>query len=75
MDVKSIFASKTIWGAVIMLAPTIAGLLGLNLTSADATAAVDHASGIVNNVIEVVGFFMVLWGRMTATKAVTLTGK
>lgn len=72
MDVKSIFASKTIWGGIIMIAPTIAQLLGLNLSAADATEAVTRGTSLVNGAIEAFGFFMVLWGRMTATKTVRL---
>ena len=75
MDVKSIFASKTIWGGVIMIAPTIAQLLGLNLSAADAADAVARGTSLVTGLIETVGLFVVIWGRMTAKKAVTFTGK
>ena len=70
MDVKSIFASKTIWGAIIGIAPTVLGHLGLN--AADATQAVGHAQTIVNDLVQAIGFGMVVYGRWTATKAVKL---
>ena len=74
-DVKSLFASKTFWGAIIMFAPTVASVFGLNMTAQDATDAVGHVQTTVTAVVETVGFLTVLWGRMTATKIATITGK
>lgn len=70
MDFKSVFASKTIWGAIVMIVPTILGLFGI--TAAESAQAVNHVTTIVSHGVELVGFVMVLWGRLTATKALKL---
>lgn len=67
-DSKSFLASKTIWGAVVMLLPTIAGYLGLTVTEADAGQAVDA----VQTIVEAVGALLVVWGRATASKSLKL---
>ncbi|MBT3139987.1 hypothetical protein KL867_02895 [Ruegeria litorea] len=65
-DVKSFLASKTIWGAVIAVAPTVLGMLGLNVTGADAAEAAQH----VNAIITAAGGLLVVYGRVKATKAI-----
>lgn len=72
MDTKSILSSKTIWGGVMMLAPTVLAWLGVS--SADATHAIGNVQAMVSNGAELFGFAMVIWGRWTASKAVKLLG-
>jgi hypothetical protein len=73
-DVKSVFASRTLWGLVITAAPTIAGWFGLPLTAADATAGVGHLQNAITAGMELVGWAMVLWGRMSAKTQLKLFG-
>lgn len=63
---KSFLKSKTIWGAVIAVAPAVASMIGLSLSSADASEAVTHLDSIVT----AVGGLIVIYGRVTATKAI-----
>ena len=69
-DVKSFIESKTIWGAVIAVAPTVANLFGFSVTPAD----VAQVSSNVDAIVTGFGALMVVWGRVTATKAVGLRG-
>jgi uncharacterized membrane protein len=68
MDTKSIFASRTFWGAVITV---IAGLLlphlGVKLDS-------DNALAIADQCAIAAGAALAIYGRVKATKRVTLTG-
>ena len=72
MDVKSIFASKTIWGAILMFAPTVLGFFGF--TATEATGAINEVQAFVTHAVSFVGFVLTIWGRFTAKKALTLTG-
>jgi hypothetical protein len=62
MDSKSIFASKTFWGAVLAVAAPIAGQFGLTL----------DVEGWSNDIVSLLGAAIVIWGRWTATKPVKL---
>ncbi|MBT3140351.1 hypothetical protein DS909_17695 [Phaeobacter gallaeciensis] len=64
-EVKSFLASKTIWGAVIAVAPTALGFLGLNVTGADAAEAAQHVNAIITAAVGL----LVVYGRVKATKA------
>lgn len=60
---KSIFASKTFWGAAIALLAT-----GLQL------GGVTDVSGYANEVVTLLGCVLAIYGRLTATQTVSLTG-
>lgn len=70
-DFKSIFASKTFWGVIVALIATgAAKLYHVNISA-------DDQSQIVNGIIDAVQFAasaVAIWGRIAATKQVTLTG-
>lgn len=65
---KTIFGSLTIWGVVVMAIPQIAGYIGLNVTAADSQAIVNAVDGILT----AGGALLAIWGRIRATKQVTL---
>ncbi len=69
---KSIFASKTIWGAVLMIIPPLLSIFGVS--SDDASQGVSMASELIDKAIAFIGFVVVIWGRVAATKPVTLLG-
>lgn len=71
IDFKNIFASKTIWGAVLMILPVILGLFGFS--SEDAAAVGTQVTSFVEHAIQFVGFVLTVWGRLTATKGIKLT--
>jgi len=70
MDTKSIFASKTIWGILVTLACTFLGKHGWVV---DNTTQTDILQWI-STVGAVLGSAVAIYGRMTATKNLTLTG-
>lgn len=65
-DVKSFLRSKTIWGAVIAVAPPVLNLLGYSVTGAD----VAQVSGSIDSIVTAVGALLAVYGRVTATKAI-----
>jgi hypothetical protein len=72
METKFILKSKTVWGAILMLVPTVFVLLGLDAPSPDELAGAKAAGEqILLLGTELVGFALAIWGRMAAkTKVV-----
>ena len=65
-NVKSFIKSKTIWGAVIAVAPPVANLLGYTITGADVAQVTTSIDAIVTGA----GALLAVYGRVTATKAI-----
>jgi hypothetical protein len=65
-DTKGIFASKTVWGGIIVVIAAIAGLFGYSITAEDQTALV----GYIESAATIAGGLLVIWGRITATKRI-----
>jgi hypothetical protein len=75
MDTKSPFASKTLWGAVFVLIAFISSqFFGVEITPDEQASGVAGVTEMIEKGIGVVGWFLVVAGRFTATKKVTLTG-
>ena len=66
-DVKSLFASKTIWGAVIALLAGALSLLGYQLAPADQSELVNLVSGLA----AAVGGGIAIYGRVVASKRIS----
>jgi len=68
--VKSIFSSVTFWGSILtafgIAAPSVAAKLGI--TSA-------NSATIAQWIVGAAGTVVTIYGRFTATQAVSLTGK
>ena len=67
-DVKSFTTSKTIWGAVIVLIPVAANLLGVNISGDDIAALGGHLDAIIT----AGGAVLAIYGRIKATSALKL---
>lgn len=65
-DTKGLFASKTVWGGIIVVIAAIAGLFGYSITAEDQTAIV----GYIESAATIAGGILVIWGRITATKRI-----
>lgn len=63
---KSMFASKTIWGGIIIVLAAVAGLLGYSIAPDDQAAIASY----IDNMVMTVGGLLVIWGRITATKKI-----
>lgn len=66
METKSIFLSKTVWGAVIAASPAILALFGYRVS--DSAAFTSGAEDVVNSVVTLVGAAVAVYGRLVATK-------
>lgn len=65
MATKPFWQSKTFWGLAVMVVSPLAAKYGLSVTDED-------VGGLINVVAEAVGGVMIIIGRITATKKVTL---
>lgn len=75
VDVKSIFASKTLWGLVIAAVPTALSFFGYNLTDADAAGAVSTTMGFVTQAMTYFGWVLAFYGRVFASKTLAVVPK
>ena len=70
---KSLFASRTIWGAAIALLATCAGLAGYVVSPADQADAADlvaQLGSIADRLVVIAGSAAAIWGRIKATHRV-----
>ena len=65
-DVKSFFASKTIWGGLIALVASAAAIWGYSITAADQAQIVELITGIGGSI----GSVLAIYGRIVATKKI-----
>lgn len=71
-DFKSIFASKTFWGIVIaLIAAVLAKTYHVNISADDQNQIVN----IILDVVQGAATLFAIYGRVAATKQVTITGK
>lgn len=64
--VKSLFASKTFWSAVIVIGCSIVSFFGYEIGGEDQAALVEH----IGNIGAAVGGVFVILSRVKATKAI-----
>ena len=74
-DTKPIWASRAILGGVVVVASLIAGFFGFKVDDATQTVVIDQLEAVVLAVTTAVGAALAIWGRLKATKQVTITGK
>lgn len=84
---KSIFLSLTFWGAIIAVLSAVAGIFGFSVDAADQATLSDLANGVAGNVAahnwggiiagigSAFGGLVAIYGRIVASKTVTVTGK
>jgi hypothetical protein len=65
-ETKSLFASKTVWGGLIVVVAAVASMVGYTISAEDQVALTDF----VNQGITLVGGLLAIWGRVTASKKI-----
>lgn len=65
-DVKSVFASKTIWGGIIALVASVAAIWGYAITPVDQAQIVELITGIGG----IIGSVLAIYGRIVATRKI-----
>ena len=65
-DVKSFFASKTIWGGIIALIASLSAIWGYAITPADQAQIVELVTGMGG----IVGSVLAIYGRIVATRTI-----
>ena len=75
MESKWVGKSLTVWGGLVMILPGLAQLIGLEIGNVQAIG--EAGSSVIVGISEVVGFVMVVLGRVRANtgKQVTLMPK
>lgn len=66
-DTKSPFASKTIWGAALMLISLALNAFGYDLTTEDQALVVET----VVTAVGAIGTLLAIYGRLTATRKIS----
>lgn len=68
---KNWYASKGIWGGILMLVALVLQMTGIaDITPDDQAALTDSIVNVSTVVAEVVGLVLSIWGRITARKAI-----
>lgn len=71
MDTKKWYASKTIWGGVIMFISTILQITGVaDITTMEQGAITDNMFSLVTVMGQLVGAVLAIYGRIKTTKAI-----
>ena len=65
-NVKSIFSSKTFWGAIIAVGAGILSLFGYHFATEDQSAVIEIGTGIA----AAVGGVVAIYGRVVASKKI-----
>lgn len=71
-EYKSFLTSKTIWGLILMGLGFLLDRYGFNVDATAQGELVDMIIAAVPEGMEVVGMILGIWGRVKATKALTL---
>jgi uncharacterized membrane protein len=75
MDTKNPFLSKTVWGAIFLLVSVVLlKFFGVELTSDEQAEGVRTFVNGAEAVSAVLGFILVIWGRLTAKKKLAFGG-
>jgi uncharacterized membrane protein len=64
MNSKNVVLSKTVWGGVIAILPQVLQMFGI-----------DAPEGLPEQLMGVIGFILVIWGRLTANTTLTVKPK
>jgi len=67
---KPWYLSKTVWGALIVIAATLLRLTGYDVSEADLQTIVDPVINVISNTMTAIGAVMALVGRFKANKQI-----
>lgn len=67
-DTKNPFASKTIWGAILVVASLIGNAFGLDVPKDEISGLIDLISANWDTFTSIIGVVLTIWGRLTASK-------
>lgn len=65
-DKKSLFASKTFWGAILAGGSALLGIFGVEVSEGEKNAILEGATAVG----AVVGTLVAIWGRFKASKRI-----
>ena len=63
---KNWWASKAIWGGIVMAIAFVLQFFHVNLDEATKDTLINHLVGVAEPIGGLIGFVMVIWGRVTA---------
>lgn len=72
-ETKTLFRSKTFWGAAVAVLGALAGLFGLEISSADQaelTNLTDLVLGVWDSLLVIAGSLLAIYGRATARQKI-----
>lgn len=72
-ETKSLFRSKTFWGAAVAVLGALAGLFGIDVTAADQaelSSLTDQVFAAWDSLAVIAGALLAIYGRVTARKTI-----
>lgn len=63
---KSLLASKTVWGGLLVVIAAVAGLFGYTFSAEDQASV----AAMIENIVLAIGGLLAIYGRITATKRI-----
>ncbi|WP_106752402.1 hypothetical protein [Pannonibacter carbonis] len=72
-ETKSLFRSKTFWGAAVAVLGALAGLFGIEVTAADQaelSSLTDQVFAAWDSLAVIAGALLAIYGRVTARKTI-----
>lgn len=69
-EIKNPFASKTIWGALLVVAGLAGKAVGVDVPKDEISGVIDTLSANWEAIAQVIGVAMTVWGRFTASKKI-----
>ena len=65
--IKNPFASKTIWGAILVILGLLGRTFGFDVPKEEISGLFDAISANWENILQIVGAILTVWGRITAS--------
>jgi len=72
-ETKTLLQSRTVWGALLAILASIAGLGGYAIAPSDQAAALDLIGSLIevwDRLVVIAGAGLAIWGRVRATKSI-----
>lgn len=73
--IKNPFASKTIWGAVLVLLGFVGNIFGFDVPKDEISGLIDMLSSNWESISQLVGVALTVWGRITAKKSLSFSSE
>lgn len=67
-DIKNPFASKTVWGAILVVLGLLGRAFGVDVPKEEISGVIELLGANWENFTQLFGAILAIWGRITANK-------